>query len=138
MVVNVTLLFKVTPYNLTPVSMVTAFLSQTLFMMIAAYMHNAIGSVACITIAVGFGGFAWAGFAVNHLDIAPQVGLSLLLRWVFHCSSGGSFVVDISRHIHIPDKHISDSWRITLVVITRWLSIDRWQSSVCCVPLNIY
>lgn len=26
----------------------------------------------CITIAVGLGAFAWSGFAVNHLDIAPQ------------------------------------------------------------------
>lgn len=31
-----------------------------------------VGSVVCITIAVGLGAFAWSGFAVNHLDIAPQ------------------------------------------------------------------
>lgn len=49
-----------------------AFLAQTIFMIIAAYAANAIGSVASITIAVGLGAFAWSGFAVNHLDIAPQ------------------------------------------------------------------
>lgn len=48
------------------------FLAQTVFMMIAAYAVNPIGSISCIIIAVGLGAFAWCGFAVNHLDIAPQ------------------------------------------------------------------
>lgn len=49
-----------------------AFLAQTVFMMLAAYLLEPFGSVLCITIAVGLGAFAWSGFAVNHLDIAPQ------------------------------------------------------------------
>ncbi|XP_043271667.1 sialin isoform X2 [Venturia canescens] len=49
-----------------------AFLSQTVFMSCAAFVDSASGAVACITIAVGLGGFAWSGFSVNHLDIAPQ------------------------------------------------------------------
>lgn len=49
-----------------------AFLAQTIFMMCAAYIAHPIGSVASITIAVGCGAFAWSGFAVNHLDIAPK------------------------------------------------------------------
>lgn len=49
-----------------------AFLAQTVFMMLAAYLLEPVGTVLCITIAVGLGAFAWSGFAVNHLDIAPQ------------------------------------------------------------------
>ena len=49
-----------------------AFLSQTIFMTCAAFIYSATGAVTFITIAVGLGGFAWSGFSVNHLDIAPQ------------------------------------------------------------------
>ncbi|XP_037934645.1 sialin-like [Teleopsis dalmanni] len=49
-----------------------AFLAQTVFMVLTAYLLDPTWSVVCITIAVGLGAFAWSGFAVNHLDIAPQ------------------------------------------------------------------
>lgn len=41
-------------------------------MMLAAYLLHPVWSVVCIIIAVGLGAFAWCGFAVNHLDIAPR------------------------------------------------------------------
>lgn len=47
-------------------------MAQTIFMMSAAYIPYPLGSIICIVIAVGLGAFAWCGFAVNHLDIAPQ------------------------------------------------------------------
>ncbi|XP_046392973.1 sialin-like [Ischnura elegans] len=50
----------------------TAFLCQTVFMLLAAHIPSAAGAVTCLTLAVGLGGFAWSGFSVNHLDIAPQ------------------------------------------------------------------
>lgn len=40
-----------------------AFLAQTVFMMIAAYLLHPIGSIISIIIAVGLGAFAWCGFA---------------------------------------------------------------------------
>uniref|UniRef100_A0A1L8DEA4 Sialin n=2 Tax=Nyssomyia neivai TaxID=330878 RepID=A0A1L8DEA4_9DIPT len=49
-----------------------AFLCQTVFMMLAAYLLDPVGTVACITVAVGFGAFAWSGFIINPLDIAPN------------------------------------------------------------------
>ncbi|GAB0099705.1 hypothetical protein DMENIID0001_155920 [Sergentomyia squamirostris] len=49
-----------------------AFLAQTIFMMLAAYLLDPVGTVACITVAVGFGAFAWSGFIVNPLDLAPN------------------------------------------------------------------
>ena len=52
----------------------SAFLGQTVFMLVTAFTMTPAAAVSCLTIAVGLGGFAWAGFSVNHLDIAPQVG----------------------------------------------------------------
>lgn len=49
-----------------------AFIFQTIFMTCAAFVSTIAGAVICITIAVGLGGFAWSGFGVNHLDIAPK------------------------------------------------------------------
>ncbi|XP_017880754.1 vesicular glutamate transporter 2.2 [Ceratina calcarata] len=49
-----------------------AFVFQTIFMTCTGLIFNPIGVVICITIAVGLGGFAWSGFGVNHLDIAPK------------------------------------------------------------------
>ncbi|XP_031342397.1 sialin-like isoform X2 [Photinus pyralis] len=49
-----------------------AYISQTAFMLAAAYLLSPVGTTICLTFAVGLGGFAWAGFGVNHLDIAPQ------------------------------------------------------------------
>lgn len=41
----------------------SAFIFQTVFMMLAAYLLHPVGSIICIIVAVGFGAFAWAGFA---------------------------------------------------------------------------
>ncbi|KAK5646079.1 hypothetical protein RI129_004543 [Pyrocoelia pectoralis] len=49
-----------------------AYLAQTVFMLAAAYLLSPVGTTACLSLAVGLGGFAWAGFGVNHLDVAPQ------------------------------------------------------------------
>lgn len=40
-----------------------AFLAQTIFMILTAYLLDPTWSVVCITIAVGLGAFAWSGFA---------------------------------------------------------------------------
>ncbi|XP_057337776.1 vesicular glutamate transporter 2.2-like [Microplitis mediator] len=49
-----------------------AFLSQTTFMILAGFTTTSTSAVTCLAVAVGLGGFAWSGFSVNHLDIAPQ------------------------------------------------------------------
>ncbi|KAL1517435.1 hypothetical protein ABEB36_001200 [Hypothenemus hampei] len=48
------------------------FLSQTVFMLVAAFWTDRIGSILCLTLAVGLAALAWPGFSVNHLDLAPQ------------------------------------------------------------------
>ncbi|XP_049792913.1 vesicular glutamate transporter 1-like isoform X3 [Schistocerca nitens] len=55
-----------------------AFSCQTLFLVAAAHATTPATVVACLTGAVGFGGFAWAGFSVNHLDLAPQFASILM------------------------------------------------------------
>lgn len=47
------------------------FVSQGIFLVIAGYTSNWLVAVVCLTMAVGGGGFAFSGFFVNHLDIAP-------------------------------------------------------------------
>lgn len=47
-------------------------------MILAAFLLDPVYSMVCITIAVGLGAFAWSGFAVNHLDIAPQYASILM------------------------------------------------------------
>ena len=56
----------------------SAFIGQTVFMLATAFTFSPSVAVAFLTLAVGFGGFAWAGFSVNHLDIAPKYA-SLLM-----------------------------------------------------------
>lgn len=56
----------------------SAFLSQTVFMLLAAFLLHPVTSMICITIAVGFGAFAWSGFAVNHLDLSPKYASILM------------------------------------------------------------
>ncbi|PFX25882.1 Vesicular glutamate transporter 2 [Stylophora pistillata] len=47
------------------------FTCQGICIIIAGYTTNWLVAVVCLTLAVGGGGFAFSGFYVNHLDIAP-------------------------------------------------------------------
>ncbi|XP_026804633.1 vesicular glutamate transporter 1 [Rhopalosiphum maidis] len=55
-----------------------AFISQTIFMYLASNSTSESGSIICLTLAVGLGAFAWSGFSINPLDIAPQYASILL------------------------------------------------------------
>lgn len=54
------------------------FLAQGVFILIVGFTLNKDIAVLALTLAVGFGGLAWSGFIINHLDIAPRYA-SLLL-----------------------------------------------------------
>lgn len=56
----------------------TGFVTRALFLLAAAHSNTPISIVASLTVAVGFGGLAYAGFSVNHLDIAPQYASVLM------------------------------------------------------------
>ena len=53
---------------------------QFVFMSLTALlMHQGGGAaITCISLSLGCGGFAWAGFSVNHLDVAPQYAALLM------------------------------------------------------------
>ena len=40
-------------------------------------------AITCISLSLGCGGFAWAGFSINHLDIAPQLdNISYISKYI--------------------------------------------------------
>ncbi|KAK5646081.1 hypothetical protein RI129_004545 [Pyrocoelia pectoralis] len=49
-----------------------AIIGQATFLLAAVYLLSPIGTTICVSLAVGIGGFVWAGYGINHLDIAPQ------------------------------------------------------------------
>ena len=55
-------------------------------MLAVAYTKSVPAAIVCLSFGVGIGGFAWAGFSVNHLDIAPQVCVST--DWGIHSCNG--------------------------------------------------
>lgn len=48
------------------------YLVQSAFMLLATYFMTPVGSILCLTIAVGFQTVTQCGYGVNYLDIAPQ------------------------------------------------------------------
>ncbi|BES99717.1 MFS transporter, ACS family, solute carrier family 17 (sodium-dependent inorganic phosphate cotransporter), other [Nesidiocoris tenuis] len=54
------------------------FLTRATFLVAAANASTPTAIVTCLTVAVGFGGLSYAGFSVNHLDIAPQYASILM------------------------------------------------------------
>lgn len=55
-----------------------AFVSQTIFMMLAAYQKNKVLVIVFITFGASLGSLSICGYGVNHLDIAPQYASILM------------------------------------------------------------
>ncbi|CAL1540560.1 unnamed protein product [Lymnaea stagnalis] len=87
-----------------------AFFIQAIFMVAAGYLMSRVAAVACLTVAVGVGGFAWAGFSVNHLDIAPQFA---------------SILMGLSNTFATLPGIVSPS--LTSVIVTDQSSAGDWQ-----------
>lgn len=56
----------------------SAFLAQTLFMMLTAYQTNTTLIIVFLTFGAAIGSFAICGYGVNHLDIAPNYASILM------------------------------------------------------------
>jgi ACS family sodium-dependent inorganic phosphate cotransporter len=92
----------------------TAFMAQTVFMFLAVYILHPAITVACITIAIGLGAFAWCGFAVNHLDIAPQfAGILMGITNTFGTIPG--IVSPLLTGFIVHDRSASQ-WRIVFYI----------------------
>ncbi|ELU12188.1 hypothetical protein CAPTEDRAFT_177109 [Capitella teleta] len=51
---------------------------EAVFLLGVGFTRNTATAITCLTIAVGFSGFAISGFNVNHLDIAPRYASILM------------------------------------------------------------
>lgn len=91
-----------------------AFLSQTVFMVAAAYAPSVSGCVVCLTVAVGLGGFAWSGFSVNHLDIAPPHASVLMGLSNTIATLPGIISPPLAGSI-VPDR-TAEQWRIVFFI----------------------
>lgn len=51
---------------------------EAVFLLGVGFARDTAASIVCLTLAVGFSGFAISGFNVNHLDIAPRYASILM------------------------------------------------------------
>ncbi|CAG9817211.1 unnamed protein product [Phaedon cochleariae] len=92
-----------------------AFVFQTIFMLLAAFLMTPVGTTICLTIAIGFGGMALAGFLVNHLDIAPQFA-SILFGISNSIGSVPGIISPILTGYIVTDTTSADQWRVVFYV----------------------
>ncbi|XP_058122068.1 sialin-like [Anopheles ziemanni] len=91
-----------------------AFLIQTVFMLVGAFILKPGPTIACITIAVGCGSFAWCGFAVNHLDLSPKsAGVLMGISNTFSTVAG---IVTPIVSGHITANGDDDEWRTVFYI----------------------
>lgn len=55
-----------------------AYLGQAMFMLLTALIMSRGTSTVFLSLALGLGGLTWAGFGVNHLDVAPKYAAILM------------------------------------------------------------
>jgi len=55
-----------------------AYLGQAVFMILTALIMSRGTSTVFLSLALGLGGLTWAGFGVNHLDVAPKYAAILM------------------------------------------------------------
>ena len=55
-----------------------AYLGQAFFMTLTALVMTRGTSTTFLSLALGLGGLTWAGFGVNHLDVAPKYAAILM------------------------------------------------------------
>ncbi|XP_076751180.1 major facilitator superfamily transporter 9 [Xylocopa sonorina] len=91
-----------------------AFIFQTIFMTCTGFILTPAGVVICITIAVGLGGFAWSGFGVNHLDIAPMHA-SVLMGMGNTVATLPGVVSPIITGYIVQNKNAAE-WRIVFII----------------------
>lgn len=87
------------------------FLSQMVFMVAAGYVMTPVAAIVCLTIAVGLGGFAWGGFSVNHLDIAPQYA-SILMGISNTFATIPGIVSPALTGVIVSDQHDKGEWQV--------------------------
>nr|XP_003706045.2 PREDICTED: vesicular glutamate transporter 2 isoform X1 [Megachile rotundata] len=90
------------------------FVFQTIFMLGAAFLLTPTGVVICITLGIGLGGFAWSGFGVNHLDIAPQH--ASVLMGIGNTIATLPGVISPTITGYIVQNKSAEEWRIIFII----------------------
>ncbi|CAG9864853.1 unnamed protein product [Phyllotreta striolata] len=93
----------------------SGFVAQTIFMLAATYWLTPVGATLCISMAVGLGAFAWAGFSINHLDIAPQYA-SILMGFGNTFATIPGIVSPIITGYLVTDETSVVEWRIVFYI----------------------
>ncbi|XP_049816102.1 vesicular glutamate transporter 1-like isoform X1 [Schistocerca nitens] len=91
-----------------------AFLGQSAFMLATAFLMTPAAAVACLTLAVGIGAFAMAGFFVNHLDLAPQYA-SILMGMANTAGTIPGIISPILTGYIVPNR-TKDEWRVVFFI----------------------
>ncbi|KAL0280109.1 UNVERIFIED_CONTAM: hypothetical protein PYX00_001499 [Menopon gallinae] len=90
------------------------FLCQTVFLLLAAHSSSPAVLMIFLTIAVGFGGFAWSGFGVNHLDIAPAyAGILMGVSNTFATLPG---MISPVLTGHIVEHKTPEEWQVVFYI----------------------
>ncbi|EEB16556.1 sialin, putative [Pediculus humanus corporis] len=92
----------------------TGFVLQTIFLLIAAHSTSPLTLVVCLTAAVGFGGFAWSGFGVNHLDIAPPYASILMGISNTFATLPGMFSPVVTGHL--VQHKTQEEWQVVFYI----------------------
>jgi len=90
------------------------FLYQGVFLIVVGYSENKYVALFGLTMAVGFGGLAWSGFIVNHLDIAPRYA-SLLLG-ITNCFATIPGILSPLVVGFVTTNETQEEWRIVFYI----------------------
>ncbi|CAH1100744.1 unnamed protein product [Psylliodes chrysocephalus] len=91
------------------------FMGQCLFLVISVYWLSKLGTIFCLIVAVGFGGFAMSAFCVNILDMAPNYG-PVITAMANTLATVPGVVSPIITGYLVTDETSVEQWRIIFYI----------------------
>ncbi|XP_044004830.1 vesicular glutamate transporter 2.2-like [Aphidius gifuensis] len=91
-----------------------AFIGQSIFIISSGYLNSSFQVIFCITSAISISGFAWSGFSINFLDIAPRHA-SVLFGISTTISMFTGIISPCITGFIVKDKSPA-SWRIVFII----------------------
>ncbi|KAL1375110.1 hypothetical protein pipiens_017698 [Culex pipiens pipiens] len=93
-----------------------SFLTQAIFMVTGVLLLETVPTVACITIAIAMGAFAWSGYAVNQLDLSPK-SAGLLAGMSNSLGTVGGIVSPIVTG-YLTKNHTGEEWTTVFYILS--------------------
>ncbi|CAH1100743.1 unnamed protein product [Psylliodes chrysocephalus] len=91
------------------------FMGQCLFLIISVHWLSKFGTIFCLIVAVGFGGFAMSAFWVNILDMAPNNG-PIIIAMANTLATVPGVVSPILTGYLVTDETSVEQWRIIFYI----------------------